>query len=878
VEVSSHDDAPESAPVPEEGAGAPDRVGLADRIGYRLKVLAPALPVLLLALAAWILHRELATFHYRDLRAEVRAVHVSHVLWALGLTAVNYLVLTLYDVLSLRSMGRSLPYRVVGPAAFVAYAFGANLGGSVLSSGGIRWRFYSLHGLSLGDLARLVATNAATFWMGLLAVSGVTLLAVTGSPILPLGRSGPVVGVALLALVALYVGAAAVIRRPLRIARWVFPLPTPRVAAAQVVLSAIDWSLAALVLWTLVPREAGISLAEVTAVFVAAQVAGLASHVPGGAGVFEAVALTALSPRLGAAGALGLLVLYRLVYYVVPFVTAALLLAAGELARRREWLARAGRTAMAAVAPIVPSAAAAGAFLAGTVLLVSGATPTLHARLRLLESALPLAVLEVSHFAGSVIGMALLLLAQALRRRLDGAWAITVGLLSAGAIASLAKGLDWEEATLLVGLLLALLPFRAQFRRRAAILEEPFASGWLLAAVLALAGSIWAGFFSYRHVEYRHDLWWEVAMRGDAPRFLRASVGAMVFAAALGVARLLRPAPPRIELATDAELAAIRPLVARSPESEAHLALLGDKAILTDPGGAGFLMFGVARRTFVAMGDPVGPEPVATDLAWQLRELADRHHGVACFYQVGADSLPRYLDMGLVLFKLGEEARVPLEHFNLEGGERRGLRQSVTRAERDGLSFEVVPREEVPALLPELRAISDAWMGGKATREKGFSLGFFSERYLCEGPLALARLRGRPVAFANLWAPAEKEELSLDLMRHLPDAPRGTMDFLFAKVMAWGSAQGYRRFSLGMAPFSGLPERALSPLWARLGARLFRHGEHFYNFRGVRQYKEKFHPEWAPRYLAAPGRLALPRVLAAIATLVNRGLGGLVTR
>ncbi|MGB8931117.1 MAG: YbhN family protein, partial [Anaeromyxobacteraceae bacterium] len=170
----------ERAPAPEDGPASADRVGLVDRIGYRLKVLAPVLPILLLALAAWILHRELATFHYRDLRAEIRAVHLSHVLGALGLTAVNYLVLTLYDVLALRSMGRPLPYRVVGPASFVAYAFGANLGGSVLSSGGIRWRFYSLHGLSLGDLARLVATNAVTFWMGLLGVAGVALVAVTG--------------------------------------------------------------------------------------------------------------------------------------------------------------------------------------------------------------------------------------------------------------------------------------------------------------------------------------------------------------------------------------------------------------------------------------------------------------------------------------------------------------------------------------------------------------------------------------------------------------------------------------------------------------------------------------------------------------------------
>ena len=91
------------------------------------------------------------------------------------------------------------------------------------------------------------------------------------------------------------------------------------------------------------------------------------------------------------------------------------------------------------------------------------------------------------------------------------------------------------------------------------------------------------------------------------------------------------------------------------------------------------------------MGDPVGPERAATELAWTLRELADHHGGWACFYQVGPTALPRYLDMGLALFRLGEEAIVDLAGFSLEGGPRRPLRTPYHRAERDGLSFEVVP-------------------------------------------------------------------------------------------------------------------------------------------------------------------------------------------
>ena len=182
------------------------------------------------------------------------------------------------------------------------------------------------------------------------------------------------------------------------------------------------------------------------------------------------------------------------------------------------------------------------------------------------------------------------------------------------------------------------------------------------------------------------------------------------------------------------------------------------------------------------------------------------------------------------------------------------------------------------ALLPELEAISNAWMEEKNTREKGFSLGFFSPRYLREGPLALVRREGKVLGFANMWAPLSREELSVDLMRHLPEAPSGVMDYLFTSLMLWGKEQGYARFNLGMAPFSGMMSRSLAPLWHRLGTFLFRHGEHFYNFQGLRQYKEKFDPVWSPRYLAAPAGLTLPRVLADVATLIAGSLGGVVRR
>ena len=134
------------------------------------------------------------------------------------------------------------------------------------------------------------------------------------------------------------------------------------------------------------------------------------------------------------------------------------------------------------------------------------------------------------------------------------------------------------------------------------------------------------------------------------------------------------------------------------------------------------------------------------------------------------------------------------------------------------------------------------------------------------------------VAFASLWTTGSRDELSVDLMRFGTDAPHGAMDFLFTRLMEWGRGQGYRYFSLGMAPLSGLEQHPLAPAWHRVGNLVFRYGEHFYNFEGLRRYKAKFLPEWRPKYLASPGGLALPRVLIDVSSLISGGLKGLVAK
>jgi phosphatidylglycerol lysyltransferase len=846
-----------------------------------VRFLGPALIVLVFLAAAALLHREFEEYRYQDIERSLAAIPAPRLFWALALTLVNYLALTGYDFLAHRYLRRPLQYGKIAFTSFIAYVFSYNVGLSVLGGSAIRYRLYSTWGLTGVEIAKVVVFCGLTLWLGFFALGGVVFLLwpmAVPAPLHLLWGSMRPLGLIFLALTGGYVAAAVTRTSPFQVREWEFTFPSPALSLAQIALSSLDWAISGAVFYVLLPPGATISYPALLGVFLLGQIAGLLSHVPGGLGVFETVVLFSLAPALPAPAVLGSLLAYRAIYYLLPLGLAIGLLGAHELLQRKESVKRVARVSFSWARQLAPSTLAVAAFLAGAVLLLSGATPATGGRLAWLKRFLPLPIMEISHFAGSLAGVGLLLLARALQQRIDAAYHLTVVLLYTGIVASLLKGLDYEEAIVLSLLLAALLPSQRHFYRKASLISHRFTPGWIGAIVVVLVSSVGLGLFSHKHMEYSADLWWRFAFFEDAPRFLRATVGALGSALVFGLATLLRPAPLEPALPTPEDMEKARPIVAASRRTSAHLALLGDKSFLFGDRANAFIMYAVQGRSFIAMGDPVGPLEAREELAWRFHEMADRHRAWTVFYEVQPENLPLYVDLGLSFVKLGEEARVPLEGFSLEGRARKGQRHIFRKLENEGCRFDWIPPEGVPSLLPDLEEISNAWLSGKNTREKGFSLGFFDPAYLRQLPLATIRREGQLLAFSNVWLGAEKEELSVDLMRHRLDAPPSVMEFLFIHLMLWGHQEGYRWFNLGMAPLSGLPSRPLAPLWNRLGSLVFRHGEQVYNFQGLRQYKEKFDPEWQPRYLAAPGGIALPRVLANVATLISGGLRGVVSK
>ncbi|HUO18200.1 MAG TPA: bifunctional lysylphosphatidylglycerol flippase/synthetase MprF [Steroidobacteraceae bacterium] len=850
----------------------------ADRSRWRW--VGPIAALVVFSVVVLILHRELAHLHVSGVFAHLHAIPRRQVLAALGFTAASYWLLSNYDVLALAYLRRRIPYPRILFTSFIAYSFGHTLGFAAFTGAAIRFRLYATAGVSAIDVATISAFCSLSLGIGLATIAGLSLYLspAHAAQILHLHHNWSLVaGTVLLAAVAAYAAWATLARGTLELRGWALRAPGPAIGLAQLALSVADLSLSAAVLWSLLPSDAHIGFVPLLGTYALAVIAGIVSHVPGGVGVFEAVMLLTI-PGVPADALLGSLLAYRGVYYLVPLVFGTLLFGTKELALQRSRMMRAQELASVYIAPVVPQIAGALTFLAGALLLFSGATPAVEERLAFLDRFLPLAVLEVSHLAGSLIGLGLLVLSRALFRRVQGAYHITVWLLVAGILASLLKGLDFEEATLLALVLGVLALGRRAFYRPTAILSERFTPVWIasIAGVVALA--LWLGMVSNRRVEYSHELWWTFALDANAPRVLRASLSIVVLGIAYVLLNMLRPARPEPAVAGADELERARALIARCDSTLANAALSGDKRLLFSDAGSTFLMYQIAGRSWVALGDPVGARAGAEELVWRLREMSDHHGGDTVFYQVGADRLALYVDLGLAALKIGEEARVPLEGFSLEGAARADLRQAHRRAQRDGASFEVVPPAGVEALLPELKRVSDAWLQAKSTGEKRFSVGAYSPQYLRQFPLAVVRAEGALAGFANLWTTATRAELSVDLMRFGPEAPRGTMDYLFIELMLWGRSAGYRSFNLGMAPLSGLETHPLAPAWHRVGNFIFRHGEHFYNFEGLRRYKAKFDPAWEPRYLVARGGIALPRVLIDVSTLIAGGVKELFAR
>lgn len=519
--------------------------------------------------------------------------------------------------------------------------------------------------------------------------------------------------------------------------------------------------------------------------------------------------------------------------------------------------------------------------LMGIINLTSAIQPALMDRLAVIQTIFPLEVLHGGRITSALAGFALLLLASSLWRRKRTAWVLMVLLLVVSILAHLIKGLDFEEASLGFGLLVLLVILRKSFHVSS---DRPSLRQGLIVLAAAFGFTLiygMAGFYILdRHFSVQFGfldalrqtivMFTSFYNPGLEPitgfgRYFADSIY-MIGAGTIGFALLMLIRPVLVRLpATAEERARAEAIVQQHGRTAlARAALFDDKSYFFGPTET-VIAYAARQRGAMALGDPIGPPEQAAAAIASFQNFCSQNDWTPAFASTLPDNLDAYRAAGFDAICIGYEAIVVLEGFKLEGSANKGMRNTVSHMERLGFRTEVhLPPLQDP-LMRSLREISDAWLTSQHGGEMHFSDGWFDDAYLRNGPVIVVHAAdGSPTAFANLVPEYQKNELTIDLMRHFRAVEHGTMEFMFVKMLQWAKSQGYDTFSLGLSAIVGVGEKHSDPTVEQTLHTIAESISRFYNFKGLHNFKEKFHPRWEPRYLIYPGLGSLPLILATL--------------
>lgn len=273
--------------------------------------------------------------------------------------------------------------------------------------------------------------------------------------------------------------------------------------------------------------------------------------------------------------------------------------------------------------------------------------------------------------------------------------------------------------------------------------------------------------------------------------------------------------------------------------------------------------YGVINNKAIVMGEPFGKEEDIGDALFSFNNDCLKSGLRPIFYEVGEKFTLNLHDYGYDFMKFGENAFVNLEEFSMAGRKKSTERNILNRFDKDGYKFEIVNPPYHDDFLDKLEEISNSWLDGRD--EKGFSLGFFDRDYLRRSAIAIViDSNGEITAFTNIMPDKNKEVLSIDLMRYdMEKNVNSMMDFLFLNLFIYGQENNYKYFNLGMAPLSNVGMMKSAYLTERMAYLVYKHGNKFYSFKGLRNYKQKYASDWIPKYTAyAKGNWLLYSLIA----------------
>lgn len=651
--------------------------------------------------------------------------------------------------------------------------------------------------------------------------------------------------------------------------KWVyFGQLSGRTILSLVLTSALDWA-SVLSFFLLVGYVLGYNLPiyDVIPLFMIAITIGIISMIPGSLGSFDLIMVSGLvGLGIDKDQALSWLLVFRLFYYILPFCLGVVLFLKNMGGRLNEKYLGIPQKVIGSLSTIV---LVWGLRLFAFFLVVSAIVPQELGHLPLFKELSPSTGQFVFQLPSIILGVHFFLLARLVKRRLKFTlpFATVLGLVS---LVYLNIGsLSFASSFFLVIILSIIWWIRNTFVR------SHYIYAWedCCKDISYIGGSFFLTLVLLGHLNPHHVF--EVKhLPHLITHWLHLFSSSLILV--ISYVLVLRESNQTKENFGEVfDKQRYQDFIATIPNInlDATLAYLDDKYLYwyqEDGQDKVVFQFAIENNKCVVMSDPLAQSGYLEKGLSKFLEDAEDTNVSVIFYEINQETTLLLHEYGYDFMKFGETAQVLLDRFTTEGKQGKKFRTVVNRLESKGYQFQVLQPPFDKKLLNTLKEISDNWLDGR--QEKGFSLGFFDEKYIQLAPIALVRDKEDKVqAFVTFLACNGPEEASIDLMRyHLRTAPNGIMDYLFVKLLLHFKEEGVRLFELGMAPLSNVGTEKHSFLQEKVAYLIYAFTNRFYSFSGLRQYKQKFNPIWTPRYVAYPRDTWLILDMLAIYRVDNR--------
>lgn len=521
----------------------------------------------------------------------------------------------------------------------------------------------------------------------------------------------------------------------------------------------------------------------------------------------------------------------------------------------------------------------------GIINIISVLTPSISERMTRLKEFLPGDVIHASNYLVMAAGLFLLVTAAFMLKGMRTAWwfAVTLSILSF--IGHITKAIDYEEASAALVVLLVLFATRKEYyiKTNPKLRNVGIQTSLLLTGAVLTYGIVGFYFLDKKHFNIDFSFFQSVKFTiqnyflidsGELvphDSFARSFLYSINISGFISIAFLIYTMVRSYKAhrkVSDEELALAGNLVSSSGQSSLdYFKTYYDKMLFFSHSKRAFVAYRISGNSAVALENPVAENPI--ELKSCIREFTAYcyENGLQCiFYRIPEESLEAYHELQLKDLFIGQEGIVDLPTFSMEGGNRKSLRRSVNKITEEGYKSTIHLPPIKDGVLQKIKSVSDDWLQETNRKEIVFSQGMFIwEELKQQTIITVENTEERIIAFLNIIPDFVKGEATYDLVRKTQDAPHGVMDFILIELFSYLKSQGYTSVNLGFAAMSGLserrnfPERTMNFAYERIQA--------FSQYKGLRDYKEKFDPVWYNRYLIYQhdyDLLKLPTVLTRV--------------